>query len=65
MTFSRMVIWIALAGVTGADVVCVTMGWQTISSAVRQLDAESGTLLRWLLLALWGHWFVLSWPFVR
>jgi len=43
----------------GYDVLSVLFGWPTISQGVRDLDQESGQLVRWLWLALWFHFFVL------
>lgn len=43
------------------DLVCMRLGWTTISTFIRDTDFQLGGLLRWLILGLWFHWFVGTW----
>jgi len=60
---SRVVIWIAIGVLVGWDCLAAALGWSTISAQIRVVDSESSGLVRWLLLGLWLHFFVMaSWP---
>lgn len=60
---TRWLVWIIVGTAVAYDILCEAWGWQTISNYVRQADFDLAGLPRWILLALWLHWFVGgNWP---
>lgn len=58
METSRLIIYVVTAIVIAWDVFAMLSHRPTISENVRELDAELGCLVRWIMAALWCHWFV-------
>lgn len=58
MNAARVMLYLAAAMLVTYDLVATWRGWPTISATVRVLDRESGSLLRWALVALMCHWFL-------
>jgi hypothetical protein len=58
---TRTVIWCVLAVIAVWDTLAFSLGWPTISHCLRSMDEQSGTLLRWVMLALWLHLFLPAW----
>jgi hypothetical protein len=58
---SRIIVWTILVLLIAYDIPTAIYGQTTISEAIRQVDRETDTLLRWSILALWAHWFVQPW----
>jgi hypothetical protein len=61
---SRIIIWVVTCSLVVYDIVAACLGWSTISAQIRVVDSETSGLFRWLLLGLWAHFFLLTWPHV-
>lgn len=58
METSRIIIYVVVAVVMGWDAFAMGTGRPTVSENVREVDAELGCLVRWMMLALWCHFFI-------
>lgn len=60
MPLSRIIVWVTTVSIIVYDIIASLLGWTTISDQVRVVDDELGGLFRFIMIALWCHWFLPS-----
>ena len=57
-TMTRVLVYCVMLISVVYDLIAFARGWKTITSVLRDVDYQTGTLLRWAFVAIWLHLFV-------